>query len=359
MERLRGFLIDRKADAIVINKEENLQYFSGFRGDDTMLIVSRDDDALLVTDFRYTEQAKAQAPHYEIAEQKHGLLEKVAECIESHKYKNIAFEGNALIYDDYSKLSGILKKSRLNVPVNLSELRVVKEEEEIRLIRKAAEIGDAAFDDIIKFIKPGVSENDVAARLENVMRSLGSERPSFTTIVASGERGSLPHGVATEKLIVDGEFVTMDFGAVYGGYHSDMTRTVAVGRADDRQREVYDAVLRAQLHGLAEVKPGASGKHVDAVARDELSAAGFGENFGHGLGHSLGLEIHEEPRLSPSSTCEALKPNMLVTVEPGVYIAGWGGLRIEDTVLVTGTGNEPLTKSTKKLIEILSDAVPR
>ena len=185
------------------------------------------------------------------------------------------------------------------------------------------------------------------------MRALGSERPAFTTIVASGKRGSLPHGVATEKLIVDGEFVTMDFGAVYQGYHSDMTRTICVGRADERQRMMYDLVLDAQRLGLAAVRPGVSGKAVDAVARQRLAAAGYGKQFGHGLGHSLGLEIHEEPRLSSASTCEALEPNMLVTVEPGVYLPDWGGLRIEDTVLVTETGGEPLTASPKHLIEIL------
>ena len=349
---LREFLKEKKADAIVINKEVNLHYFSGFRGDDTLLIIS-DKKALLVTDFRYTEQAESQAPEYEIVEQKKGLWQKAAECIKQNGWKNIAFEGNALIYDDYARLAKLLDNESINIPVNLSALRVIKEAEEIELIRKAVKISDDAFSEIVKFIKPGVSENEVAAELETTMRRMGSEKPAFTTIVASGKRGSLPHGVATEKLIVDGEFVTMDFGAVYQGYHSDITRTVVVGHADEKHRAIYDTVLRAQLHGVREVKPGAAGKYVDAVVRKDLSDAGYGENFGHGLGHSLGLEIHEEPRLSPSSTCEHLKSNMLVTVEPGVYIAGWGGLRIEDTVLVTDDGCEPLTKSSKELIEIL------
>ena len=353
LTRLRAFLREKKIDAILINKEVNLHYFSGFRGDDTVLLVSA-DKALLITDSRYTEQAGKEAPLFTVIEQKKGLWQRAAECVQETGWKSLAFEGNALFFADYVKFKGLLPDSaQETTPVNLSSLRVIKEPEEIACIRKAAAIADAAFSDILGFIRPGISESAVAARLEATMRNLGSERPAFTTIVASGIRGSLPHGVATEKLIVDGEFVTMDFGAVYQGYHSDMTRTVSVGRADGRQRQIYDMVLDAQLLGVSEVRPGVSGKAVDAAVRQRIAEAGYGKNFGHGLGHSLGLEIHEEPRLSPSSTCERLEPNMLVTVEPGVYLPGWGGLRIEDTVLVTVQGNEPLTASKKDLIEIL------
>ena len=352
LARLRDFLKAQGADALLVNKEVNLQYFSGFRGDDTVLLISA-DEAILVTDFRYVEQAERQAPLFTLKEQKKGLWQGAAECVRKAGWKRLAFEGNALFYSDYAKLKNLLPKAALDVSVDLSALRMIKEPEEIACIRKAAEIADAAFSDVLTFLRPGLSENAVAARLEATMRALGSERPAFSTIVASGVRGSLPHGVATEKLIVGGEFVTMDFGAVYQGYHSDMTRTVCVGRADERQREIYDIVLDAQRLGLAAVRPGVSGKAVDTVARARLEAAGYGKNFGHGLGHSLGLEIHEEPRLSSASTCDALEVNMLVTVEPGVYLPGWGGLRIEDTVLVTETGGEPLTASRKDLIEIL------
>lgn len=352
LRRLRAFLKAQGADAVLINKEVNLHYFSGFRGDDTVLLISA-DKAILVTDFRYAEQARAQVPLFTLKEQTKGLWRQAAECVEEAGWKRLAFEGNALFYSDYEKLQKLLPGAALDVPVDLSPLRMIKETEEIACIKKAVEIADAAFTDILTFIRPGVSENAVAARLESTMRALGSERPAFTTIVASGKRGSLPHGVATEKLIVDGEFVTMDFGAVYQGYHSDMTRTICVGRADERQRAIYDIVLDAQRLGLAAVRPGVSGKAVDAVARQRLEAAGYGKYFGHGLGHSLGLEIHEEPRLSSASTCDSLAPNMLVTVEPGVYLPGWGGLRIEDTVLVADTGGEPLTSSSKELIEIL------
>lgn len=353
LSRLRDFLREQKADAVAVNKEVNLHYFSGFRGDDSLLLVSQ-NDALLVTDSRYTEQAAQQAPLFEIIEQKDGLLAKAAECVKARGWKKLAFEGNAMLYDTFVKFGEKLENSAaLAVSVSLDALRQVKEKEEIARIRKACEIGDAAFLDVVKFIRPGISEREVAACLETTMRGLGSERPAFTTIVASGARGSLPHGIATEKLIVSGEFVTMDYGAVYEGYHSDMTRTVCVGRASEEQRRLYGIVLDAQEHGVSLVKPGASGREVDVAVRRRIEDAGYGENFGHGLGHSLGLEIHEEPRLSKKSDCEHLLPGMLVTVEPGVYLPGQCGLRIEDTVLVTETGGEPLTASSKKLIEIL------
>ena len=353
ISRLRDFLREKKADAVVVNKEVNLHYFSGFRGDDTLLLVSQ-ADALLVTDSRYTEQAAEQAPLFEVVEQKKGLFARAAECVKARGWKKLAFEGNAMLYDSFAKLGELLgAEAALDVPVHLDELRQVKDAEEIARMKKAAAIGDEAFSDIVKFIRPGISEREVAARLETTMRALGSERPAFTTIVASGARGSLPHGVSTEKLIVSGEFVTMDYGAVYEGYHSDMTRTVCVGRASEEQRSLYQTVLDAQEFGVSLVKPGASGKAIDGAVRQRLTDAGYGEYFGHGLGHSLGLEIHEEPRLSKQSACEHLLPGMFVTVEPGVYLPGKGGLRIEDTVLVTETGGEILTTSSKKLIEIL------
>ena len=352
LRRLREFLKAEQLDAVIISKLVNLHYFSGFTGDDSLLLVS-EDAAILVTDFRYTEQAAQQAPLFTLAEQKKGLLRRAAECMQEAGWKNVGFEGNALLYDDYAALKGFLPGVKLEKAVRLDALREIKDAEELACIRKAVEISDKAFEDILGFLRPGITENAVAARLEGVMRELGSERPAFTTIVASGKRGSLPHGTATEKLIVSGEFVTMDYGAVYKGYHSDITRTVCVGHADSRQRELYDIVLRAQRMGVQAVKPGAAGKDVDKKVRDFLTDHGYGAYFGHGLGHSLGLEIHEEPRLSPASRCGHLLPDTLITVEPGVYLPGWGGLRIEDTVLVTETGGEPLTRSSKQLIEIL------
>lgn len=351
INHLRDYLRENKIPAVLISKDENVHYFSGFYGDSAMLLIT-EDKAYLVTDCRYIEQAQQQAPLYEVIEQKEGLIKVSADLAKKINVRFISFEGSSLTFNDYSKLEKELHPIKPGISVSLDQLRVIKEKEEIARIEKACDIGDNAFEDIIAYIRPGMTEIEVAARLENTMRCLGSEKASFTTIVASGKRGSLPHGIATEKLIFEGEFVTMDYGAVYRGYHSDVTRTVCIGTANEKQREIYAAVLSAQELGVSLVKPGASGIGVDKQARLLLEEAGFAEYFGHGLGHSVGLEIHEEPRLSPKSNCKSLEAGTVITVEPGVYIPDWGGVRIEDTVLVTETGSRRLTKSRKKLLEI-------
>lgn len=349
--RLREYLREQGLNGVVVSKLENLHYFSGFTGDDSMLVIGM-NTAQLVTDFRYVEQAAREAPDFQVKKQEKGLLKRVAEVIHEYGLSRVGFEGSSLCYDWHRKIAGQLHDVDFTHSVSLDSLRQVKSQEELACIRRAMEIGDEAFEYILTYIRPGISELDVAAALENCMRQKGSQRPSFDTIVASGKRGSLPHGTATEKLINVGEFVTMDYGAVYKGYHSDMTRTVCMGRADEKQRHVYSTVLKAQELGVSLVQPGASGKEVDRLVRQQIAEAGYGRYFGHGLGHSVGLEIHEEPRLSPSSTCEALAENMLVTVEPGIYIPDWGGVRIEDTVAVREGGCEILTHSPKELIEL-------
>ena len=349
--RLRKYLREQGLDGVVVSKLENLHYFSGFTGDDSMLVIGM-NTAQLVTDFRYVEQAAEEAPDFQVKKQEKGLLKRVAEIINEDGLSKVGFEGGSLCYDWHRKIAGQMHDVDFSHSVSLDSLRQIKSQEELACIRRAMAIGDEAFAYILTYIRPGISEMDVAAALENCMRQKGSLRPSFATIVASGKRGSLPHGTATEKLINVGEFVTMDYGAVYKGYHSDMTRTVCVGRADEKQRHVYSTVLKAQELGVSLVQPGASGKEVDEKVRRQIAEAGYGRYFGHGLGHSLGLEIHEEPRLSPSSTCEALAENMLVTVEPGIYIPDWGGVRIEDTVAVREGGCEILAHSPKELIEL-------
>ena len=346
---LRALMGEHQLDAVVITKEVNLHYFSGFRGDDTALVVTREKQ-FLVTDDRYTEQARQQAPLYELVEQKNGLLLRTSEVLIAEDAKRIGFEGNALTYARWAKLKELLSGRDFTCALGLGPLRQVKDTEEIACIKKACEIADAVFYDVLDYMRAGRTELDVAAHMEAFMRAKGSEGPSFTTIVASGVRGALPHGVATGKVLEDGDFVTMDYGAIYEGYHSDITRTVVIGTASTRQKEIYNAVLRAQELAMTLIGPGASGKAVDAAVREELQKSGL--SFGHGLGHSLGLEIHEEPRLSPKSACESLAPGMLITDEPGYYEPGWGGLRIEDTVLVTKDGCERLTTSDKKLFEL-------
>ncbi len=348
--RLRALLTEQVVDAALITKEENVHYFSGFRGDSTVLLVTP-ERLILVTDSRYTEQAAAEAPDYEIVEQRDGLYRKVAELATDAGVVSLGFEGNALVYDTVVKLRELLGEVSCDTALNLDPLRQVKDADEIGLIRRACRIADEGFAHILSYIQPGMTEMEVAAELEHFMRRAGSERPAFQTIIASGVRGSLPHGTASDKVIARGELVTMDFGAVCGGYHSDITRTVCVGRADARQRELYDAVLTAQKRALAALRPGVTGVEVDQIARESLAEKELNQYFGHGLGHSLGLEIHEEPRLSKAGTT-VLQENMLVTDEPGVYIPGWGGIRIEDTVLITRDGAEPLTHAPKEFIEI-------
>ncbi|WP_303105084.1 Xaa-Pro peptidase family protein [uncultured Mitsuokella sp.] len=352
LEALRALLARESLDAVVVTKYVNLHYFSGFRGDDTTLVVTQ-DHALLITDNRYTEQAQKQAPLYEIVEQKGGLLKKTAECLEKLGCQKVGFEGNAMLYNDHVALAAMLPGVDFSKALTLDALRAVKDAEEIGCIRRACEIADKAFSDIVTFIRPGRTEIEVAARLEQVMRAAGSEKPSFDTIVASGLRGSMPHGTATEKVIEEGDFVTMDYGAKFQGYCSDITRTVCVGHATPRQREVYEAVLGTQELVLSLIGPHKSCLAIDTASREYLARYDLAKYFGHGLGHSLGLEIHESPRLSRSCAPEdVLVPGNLITDEPGVYLPGWGGLRIEDTVLVTETGCERLTKSDKSLLEL-------
>ena len=230
-------------------------------------------------------------------------------------------------------------------------MRKVKDEQEIAAIREAIKITDHAFNTIIEKIKPGTAEEDIAVELEFLLRKLGASGKSFDFIIASGWRSALPHGVATEKRIAKNEFIVLDFGAIYKRYCSDLTRTVFVGEPSAKHVEIYNIVLEAQLAAIDRLKPGMSGKEVDSIARDIIKKKGYGDYFGHGLGHSVGLEIHEEPRLSPREE-KIIEPGMIITVEPGIYIPNWGGVRIEDIVLVTKNGVEVLTQAQKQFIII-------
>ena len=345
---LKTLMKESKISAMLISKDENVRYLSGFTGDSAVLIIT-DSEQILITDSRYTEQAQKETENFMIAEQKEGLWKKTAEEILRLKIKKIGFEGHHLSYSVYLALSKLLPNVEL-CHISLENFREVKDKEEISNIQKACAIADIAFEEVLKFLRPGVKEFEVAAFLENTMRMNGSEKAAFDTIAVSGVRGSLPHGVPTEKLIILGEFVTMDFGARFNGYVSDITRTVAIGSVTDEMRKAYDAVLKTQEAVLSYIKPNVSGVEVDSAARKMLGE--YEKYFAHGLGHGVGLEIHEEPRLSKRSKCKSLKENMVVTDEPGVYIEGKFGIRIEDTVLVTKNGGVPLTKSDKFFLEV-------
>lgn len=347
LARLRETLVKLGIDGVVIAKPENRHYFSGFTGSSGMLLVSC-EQAHLITDFRYLEQAAAQAPAYEIVRYGTDIYATLQQVGAASGLAKLGFEEDFVTWAGYQLLSKVFPQA---VGLDVDHLRMVKDQLEIQAIGQAVAIADQAFHHILPFLKPGVREQDIALELEFQMRKQGAEKSAFDIIVASGVRSALPHGRASEKAIASGDFVTMDFGAVYAGYHSDMTRTVVVGQASDQQRQIYEVVLQAQITGLAAIKPGASCKEVDAAARSIIQAAGYGEYFGHGLGHGVGLAIHEDPRLSPAYDC-ILAEGMAVTVEPGIYLPDWGGVRIEDTVVVSVSGADILTESSKNLIEL-------
>lgn len=350
LEKLRVFMEEQGLLAVIVNKPENRRFFSGFTGTAGMLLISA-KESLLLTDFRYVEQAKKQAANYEIVKHGSNIYETLALLIEEYGFDKIGFESDFTTFATYRNFTNVLKPESL-VPITLDDLRVVKDPNEITLIKQAVKIADNAFTHILSFIQPGLREQDIALELEYKMRQLGAEKSAFDIIVASGVRGALPHGVASTKIIETGDFITMDFGAVYQGYHSDITRTICVGKATPKQREIYDIVLRAQLTGVQAVKSGHYCKDVDGAARGTIEKYGYGEFFGHGLGHGVGLAIHEAPRLSPLNNGGVLSDKMVVTVEPGIYIPDWGGVRIEDTVVVAAETAEVLTKSSKQLIEL-------
>lgn len=349
LSALRERLKTENLDGFFVTNPYNRRYLSGFTGTSGNLVITA-DSAQLITDFRYVEQAGQQAPDFTVVRHERDILECVGEQVKKHGVKRLAFEQDHVTYSLYQKLAGFIPGVEL-VPVQgiIEELRLIKTESEIKIIKEAAVIADQAFTHILDFIKPGVTERQVANELEFTMRRLGATASSFDTIVASGYRSALPHGVATDKCIQTGEIVTLDFGAYYQGYCSDITRTISVGKPDPKLEEIYSIVLKAQLNGVQKIKPGMSGKEADALTRDIIGEAGYAEYFGHGTGHGVGLEIHEGPTLSPRGE-QTLQPGMVVTVEPGIYVPGLGGVRIEDDVVITEQGCEIITSSPKEFI---------
>lgn len=349
--RLQDFLNTQELDGIIIISPTNLHYFTGFTGTTAVAFITP-KAGLIVTDSRYTEQAKEQCEGYHVVEYTTSVWDTIKDLLKESKYtlKSCGFEGNQVPYDTFDTFSTALENTDF-FSVSLEDLRAVKRDDELELMRQAAKIADDAFAAMLPQLKVGITENEARIILEMEMLKRGSTEPSFATIVASGKRSSMPHGVATDKIIEAGDFVTFDFGAVYKGYHSDMTRTIVMGKASEEQKKLYDIVLQAQLNGVAMVKAGISGKAVDAACRDYITDAGYGSNFQHGTGHGVGLDIHEQPVASPRSE-SILEENMIVTVEPGIYISGKIGLRIEDSVIVTTDGCEIITNTSKKLIEL-------
>lgn len=350
LEKLRSAMAERNLEAMLIVKPENRFYLSGFTGSSAVLLITA-AKAFLVTDFRYVEQAAAQAPHFEIKKPDGTNYKLVAELLDETGASRIGCEGDALTVDEFGLYREFLSDRELVTATGLVEtLRLIKDEGELVTMRKAAAIADEAWSQILPLIKPGVVERDLAVELEYRMKKLGAEGLAFDIIVASGVRSALPHGRASEKVVEAGDLVTFDFGAAYQGYRSDMTRTVMVGEPAAKQREIYGIVLEAQMRGVAACKAGMTGKELDEVCRSYIREKGYADAFGHGTGHGVGLYIHEGPKLNARAAEDLLKPGMVVTIEPGIYLPGWGGVRIEDMVLVTETGCERLSQSPKELL---------
>jgi Xaa-Pro aminopeptidase len=349
LEKIRNRFKELSIDGLLITSEFNRRYMTGFTGTAGVAVIS-EEKAIFITDFRYTEQAAKQIEGYDIVKHSGPIIDEVANIVSKLGIKKLGFEQDHLTYQAYSSFNQALSKTEL-IPVSgaVEKLRLIKSPSEIKILKEAAMIADAAYKHILTYVKPGQKEIEVANELEFFMRKNGAASSSFDIIVASGYRSALPHGVASDKEIEKGDFVTLDFGAYYKGYCSDITRTFAVGEPSDELKKIYSIVLEAQLRGMNGIKPGMKGKAADALTRDYITEQGYGECFGHSTGHGLGMEVHESPALSSRSDT-ILKPGMVVTVEPGIYVAGLGGVRIEDDIVITDTGNESLTHSPKDLI---------
>lgn len=351
LTKIRKLLIDNQLDGIMIHSPVNRKYLSGFTGSAGILLISQ-SLAVLLTDFRYIEQAKKQATDFIIIDyMAEGLYNEINKFIKKENINRLAIEAEKLSYKEYREYNEKLDAQLVPTEKLVENIRKIKDKDEIKRIKQAAAIGDEAFRHILSFLKAGISERDIALELEYYMKKHGASDLSFSTIVASGAFSALPHWEPGERKLEVGDFVVMDFGCIYKGYCSDMTRTVMIGKASSRQKEIYDIVFQAQMAALEGLGPFKRGKEIDKIARDYIEMKGYGSCFGHGLGHCVGMEIHENPRLSKNEEEEFL-PGMVVTVEPGIYIPDFGGVRIEDLVLITDDGIEILTKSPKELIEI-------
>ncbi len=351
-DRLRSALRKTGAHGLLVTNFVNVTYLTGFTGDDSYLLL-HDKGELLLTDGRYTTQVAEECPGLEIAVRRPGvgMLQIVAKAIKAARFARLAVEADSMTVGMHQRLVEGLPQVQLMSSSGLVEhLRQRKDSGEIELIRQAVRHAEKAFAVLRATLHPDKTEKQVADELEHQLRQFGAQGCSFPTIVAAGPRSALPHARATTQRLGGHDLLLVDWGADGGLYKSDLTRVLVTGKISPKLERLYRVVLEAQQQGIAAVRPGALGHDVDAVARSVIEEAGFGRYFGHGLGHGLGLEIHEAPRLAAKSQV-VLQPGMVVTVEPGIYLPGWGGIRIEDDVLVTRTGHEVLTSVPKQLEE--------
>ena len=341
-------MVPLDVDALLVLGLVNIRYLSGFTGSDGALILS-DCGLSLLCDSRYTLQASSETSRCEVSEYR-VKSDGIAAIIAGKKWRRVGFDAEQVSVSFFNALSKALPEV-VFIPLSdqLDQIRSVKSREEIATIAFSAEIASSAFEALLPYVKPGVSEKDLAFKLEMLMKEMGADEKAFDLIVASGERGAFPHGRPTGRLLNSGEMVTIDFGVCCNGYHSDETVTLSVGKPEGRLLEAYEVVKKAHDLAVSAVRPGIDCRLLDAVARDYIESCGFGDFFGHGLGHGVGLEIHEKPTISSRSS-QVLEEGMVFTIEPGIYIPDLGGIRIEDLVEVTCDGCRVLSKVSKELI---------
>ena len=353
-ERVEGLVAqfkDQELDGMLISAPENRRYLSGFSGSAGYLLISK-AKAILVTDSRYTEQATKQSPYFEVRQVRGGWGWLIDELKDSG-VKKVGFESQDMTVASYNNLIDAIKGdsalgnvSFVPAPGLAENQRIIKDQEELKMLQLAIDAADKAMDQVTPTITPGMTDKEVAWKLETAMRDFGSDTISFDTIVAAGPNGAMAHPQPTDYVIKQSDPIVIDMGAKVGGYCSDLSRSIAVGEPDETFNKIYDTVLGAQLTAINTVKVGMTGEETDNLSREVIAQAGYGDNFGHSLGHGVGLEIHENPRVGPRST-DVLELNTVFTVEPGIYLSGWGGIRIEDIVILREDGAVPLSKAKK------------
>jgi Xaa-Pro aminopeptidase len=359
LRRLRTSIAEKGLNALLLSQPENLRYLSGFTGSSGWLLISG-QNAILATDFRYVEQAKGESPDFEIIQIKQELRDWFPGLVSDLGWHKLGFEANFVSYDSFHKLSEAVKTKQVNlelVPTTgiVEQLRSIKEAEELKSIKKAVELVDAVFEQAKAIIRPGITEKEAAWEIEKLLRQGGSEGLPFEIIVASGPNSALPHAQPTEKIICSGEPVLIDMGARISGYCSDFSRTLFLGKADKTFREIYNIVLKAQTAAIEEIESGMDAPQADQLARSVIEQAGYGDAFGHSLGHGVGLAVHELPAIGPSSS-DSLADGMVFTIEPGIYLAGKGGVRIEDMVVLKNGKAKVLSKAKKNSFRLPVDS---
>jgi Xaa-Pro aminopeptidase len=346
VSRLREFLAQQGLDGMAISQPENQRYLSGFTGGEGVVLITP-SRALLATDFRYYEQVRQEAPGFELVEVVDPLPAVLGRVLGELGVGRLGFEAHVLTVETFEQWkTGTPGIEWVPAGTAVERLRQVKDAAELQAIEEAVRLADEGLIHIMRWARPGVTERQVAWELESYIRTHGAERLSFTTIIGSGPNGAMSHAVLSDRAIGVGDPLVMDLGAVYNGYCSDLTRSFCLGSASAEYRAIWDTVRRAQEAAEAAIRPGLSGVEADAIARKIIYDAGYEGRFGHGLGHGVGLAIHEDPRASMRSP-DTLQAGMILTVEPGIYFPGWGGVRIEDMVVVTESGCRVLTQAPK------------